>query len=132
MDFFVREVHFDTILKDEKFRGFFDHFFQVKLKNYRQGVKRLYYNCLTECISEKSVGVQCAQNCEDMVYDFYIHITKVLEKTLEIYPICIENCYQGKEMIECIDDCTASTLETLNKIDLISEYQRVLNGKSPY
>jgi hypothetical protein len=113
--------------KDEKFIKFYQEFFEIKLLPYNLKVKNLYYNCLIQSIEKESIDIKNAEHCNDIIYDFYVHIFKVLRSKEAIYIKCIEKCYPNEEMMNCIEKCTEKTLEVLNQIDPLEEFEKFIN-----
>ena len=130
MDWFVPEIHFETIIQDKKFNDCFKDFFKVKLKRFRKRVNRLYYNCVTECIYDEYIDFECSHKCEMVFNDAYLHVINLLKRKQALYPRCIEMCHEKDEMINCIEFCSDKIIKIINEINVKAEFELFLKNNS--
>ena len=129
MESFTLKNDIKKFKEDKTFFEFYNEFFDSKLKEYNKEIRRLYYNCVTECIDETSVDFKCYKNCESMIFDFYNPIIALLKTSHSIYPSCIQTCNKTMEMIDCIDQCKELTLQDLRKIEPMEEFGKIIGFK---
>lgn len=117
----------DVPRKERKFDEYYDHFFGVKLQPTLKKVKQLLYQCSYDCISETAVDEVCLKSCAQVQDRFLDRLSGLFSSRLASFPQCMERCKPKKDTEGCVDECTAATLQQLEAIDIVREFETFSN-----